>query len=430
MPEETALATVTTDVAEGSYSETPEQISEDTQQTTEVPETQETTEQQTDRPVQPTEEPELAEFKGLVSSRLRAMVKEAPELNQVFQKYPKVQQAWEAAFRRDAAYREIFPTVQEARKIRDMLPNGAQDIEEILADRNSVDELDQRFYGRDANGKFPGHESILRGEFQDDPEATIAFLRDTALPTWAKLDHDSYNEAAVGIVDATFTGNGIPEFLAELQNEKDPANLLKGIKQLSGWVNSFHQAKPQPTAGEEKLRQDREKFNRDTQERNQQDAKTFNREFGRNNVQTENSVIGEHPAIKKMLGTQGLSKEKKDEIISEIRKRGEAKLNASPQFMRKLTPLHSARKLDEAGRLIRTAWSQPWFLNGIVRAVMAEKVPQLATRQTATPQSKPVPTNGAGKTTPSGPRQIGGRWYKADGSPFTTAEILAGKHEQ
>lgn len=46
---------------------------------------------------------ETTDFKGLVSKRLVALKKEAPELTAVFQKYPKVQEQVEAAFRRDMA---------------------------------------------------------------------------------------------------------------------------------------------------------------------------------------------------------------------------------------------------------------------------------------------------------------------------------------
>src|SRR5215472_17135366 len=47
------------------------------------------------------EEPEVAEFKGTVSARLRGMVKSAPELAAIFKKYPKLQGEIEGTFRRD-----------------------------------------------------------------------------------------------------------------------------------------------------------------------------------------------------------------------------------------------------------------------------------------------------------------------------------------
>src|SRR5258707_1964139 len=41
-------------------------------------------------PQQPTEEPEVQEFKGAVSARLRGMTKQAPELTSVFQTYSQI----------------------------------------------------------------------------------------------------------------------------------------------------------------------------------------------------------------------------------------------------------------------------------------------------------------------------------------------------
>src|SRR5579864_7196592 len=131
--------------------ETPEITTDvETQETTPVETTEvETPEIETPEREQETtpekEEPELSEFKGAVSARLRSIVKQAPELGQVFQKYPKLQEQVEAVFRRESALREIFPTVAEARMMRDQFPNGQADVQALLEDVQEIEQLDKSF---------------------------------------------------------------------------------------------------------------------------------------------------------------------------------------------------------------------------------------------------------------------------------------------
>src|SRR6185437_8819466 len=117
--------------------------------------------------VQDQEEPEVKEFKGAVSARLRALTKQAPELQQVFQKYPKIQEQIEATFRREAALREVFPTVAEARQFREHFPNGLQDVNQLLEDQKEVDQLDQSFYGKDREGRYSGHVDLINNLYTD-----------------------------------------------------------------------------------------------------------------------------------------------------------------------------------------------------------------------------------------------------------------------
>jgi len=54
-----------------------------------------------------------------------------------------------------------------------------------------------------------------------------------------------------------------------------------------------------------------------------------------------------------------------------------------------------------------------------VRGIAAPPDPKTRTVSRGIPIEEPEPT---------GPHKMGGQWYKKDGTRFTTAEILAGKH--
>lgn len=385
------------------------------------------------------EEPELKEFKGLASSRLRTYIKEAPGLAQVFKEHPEVQTKFEATLRRDAAYREAFPTVAEANQMRQTFPNGMEDVRALQEDIQETEQLDRDFYGRDREGNYPGHTRMLENMFENDREATLAMLR--SVPNqWAKLDPASYNEAFSQIIGRTFTEFGIPEFVSELVTAAKDAKqdgIATQAQKLLNWLGRFTAEKPRPSAAEEKLARDRAELNRERAERSRQDTAGFNREFLRDSRKLQTDIIQAHPAIKRLASVQGISAEKKQRIVEEIRGRMEKLLARSPSFMKKLRPAYDARKLDETLNLQKTAWSQQWLLNKMVREVLKIETPQMiqSSRDAVRRRMPPKAPVKAGESKPAGtqpPKKIGGRWYRdgGKGAPFTTAEILANKHQQ
>ena len=138
------------------------------------------------------------------------------------------------------------------------------------------------------------------------------------------------------------------------------------------------------------------------------------------------------------MNVKSISEDKKTDIIEKIRSEMEKFLGKSPSFMRKLRPAFDKKNLQETTSIQKAAWTQPWLLNKMVRTVLYKEVPQLvssnreaaARRAGATRTVIPAKKPGVKTQTPKGPHQVGGRWYKGDGTPFTTQEILAGKHEK
>lgn len=388
-----------------------------------------------------TEEAAAQEFKGAVSSRLKAMVKTAPALAQVFKENPKIQEQIEAGFRREAAYRECFPTVAEARQFRDEFPNGLADVQALREDVQEVEQLDQHFYTRNAEGNYTGHATILDNMFKDDRDATIAFLK-TAPKEWARLDRDSYNEFGVKLVGATLQSRGIPEFLNELLEsasgeEKPNAALVNGLKKMIGWAGGYTKPKAAPSEDEQRLQRDKDTFNRQTADRTKEEGTRFHNQFVGESRKLQLGIINQHPSMLKLAKVTSITAEKRTAIAAEIRNQMEKFLGKSPAFMRKLRPAHEGRNLQECLTLQKANWSQQWLLNRMVRSVLSKEVPQLvsqnrdtaARRASAAPVRPPARSGGNNNAT-KGPVKLDGQWYRdgGKGAKFTTAEVLAGKH--
>ena len=194
---------------------------------------------------------ETSDLKGAVSRRLQAFVKKSPALATAL-KDPGAKEFVdfvEATARRDMAYRELYPTVAEARQMREQFPNGIADVEQLLGEAQEISRLDTDFVTRNANGDYAGHPRIIQGMFEQDRDAALSLFR--AIPKeWARLDRDSYNEVMGQIVGATFAQRGLPEYLGEMveaAKEAKQDGLARELGKLANWVNGYLKEKPQPS---------------------------------------------------------------------------------------------------------------------------------------------------------------------------------------
>ena len=388
------------------------------------------------------EEPELKDYRTTASARLRGMVKIAPKLAEVFKEAPQLQSMIEGIIRRETAMREIFPTVAEARAMREQFPSGQADVQALLEDVREMEDIDKSFDDRGQDGSYPGHEKLIDNFFQRDKEAAVSLFK-TFPKKWAQLDRESYNEVMGKVIGATLASREIPEYLSELAEaakEAEQPALEQGLRKLLGWAQSYTSEKPKPTAEEERLTADRKAFERTRNETQKTEQQRFHSTFVAEARKLQLSTIESHRAVQRLQKVQALSAERKKEIVESIRKEGEQFLAKSTSFMRKLRASYNARNTQDIANLQKAAWSQPWFLNMIVRKVFNKEIPSMvqnnreaAARRTGTPQRSGTPARKLGDTTkqtPKGPRQIGGRWYRENGTAFTTAEVLAGKHLQ
>jgi hypothetical protein len=412
----------------------------DTEHVEEKPETEEHPDGE-EEPPEDKEEAELKEFGGLVSARLRGMVKIAPELAQVFKKYPQVQAMWEKMARRESALSEIWPTIAEARQMREQFPNGQADVQELINDSKEVDELDKAFDAPGEEGDYPGHADLIKDWVGRNKDASIALFK--RLPKeWAQIDRESYNDVMGKVVAATLSNGRIPETLQSILDyakENDDKALVKTVTNLLGWANSFYADKPAPTQEQKELQRERAELNRTKQETSKQENSRFYAQFISTSKKVQNDIISAHPAIKRLASIKALEG-KKDSIVDQIRKQIDQLLGKSPSFMNKLRPLYAQRNMDEIMKLTKAAFSTPWLLNRAVRTVLRKEVPQIVSnnreavrrRAGAPPAKRPVQQPGDKKQAqPTGPfKGPDGLWHNKDGSRMSAVDVLAGRHLQ
>ncbi len=387
------------------------------------------------RPQVEKEEPELGEFRGMIAAKLRGIIKKAPELAGIFKKNPDIQNMVEAVFRREAALREVFPTVAEARFMRDQFPNGQADVQALLEDVGELTKLDQVFDTPGEDGTYPGHAELVGNFFERDQKAAVALMR--RIPKeWAKRDPESYNEVMSKVVAATFHDRGIPEFLSELVAEAEGTDLQPQLKKLQGWVNGFFADKLRPSEEQLKLQRDRQDLERQRSTVTKAESQRFHGGFVAASKKIQVEAVSSHPAIRRLEKTNAISPEKRRAIIEEIRVNTERLLSKSPSFMRQLRPAYEKRDLQECEKLQRAAWAQPWLINKMVRTVLQREIPQVVQqgkdavrRRTAGQQAPAKKPGDQQRQAPKGPyKDADGRWHRPDGTAFSTADVLAGRH--
>lgn len=373
---------------------------------------------------------DLSEFGSMVSGRLREYTKKSPDLAAAMTKDPNLKNTLEGVFRRDAAYRELYPTVAEARQMREAFPNGMQDVQEMMATVQEIEQLDNRIADKGANGDYPAHRDVIRDIWSENRESAVALMR-TALREWPREDSDSYNSILSGIIGATFQKEGIPGFVGNLKTLaaeiKNPT--LSGlIEQLDGWVGGFltdpnRQQQTSPEA--QRLKAEREQIARERAENDKTASTQFQQAMGQQTTTMERGVIEGHPLIKQLAKT--VAPEKRTRVVQEIQKRLHESIGKNPAFVRKFNAKYEARDAAGCIDLAKRMCSQPYVLNSIVRKVLMEEAGTL-TQQIR----KPVPTTTTRTTstaqTHTRPYQQGNRWYYPSGKPMSFEEVLAGKH--
>jgi len=381
----------------------------------------------------PPEKPEeLAEFQGTVSARLKELDKRAPGLSAHLNKFPQVRDAIAATFRREAAFRELYPGgLQEASELREAFPRGMEDVKQVLGELDEIGQLDGAFYTRDAQGNYPGHMQFIENLAAQDKDATIALLKRTP-GEWAKLDPESYNEAFSGIIHRTLETDRVyehMEILEDIAKELKNQELSTRVGQLQNYLSRFGPKKAkEPTEAERKFNAEREQFRREQGERAKEEGERFGQSVHAEAYKFAQERVGAHQLIKNLPKT--IPAAKKQEIITKIAKWIGAHLDKLRPFKAAFTAAWQARDMKAIQEVQKNYWT-PWLLNMYTRKVLSEETPGLVAGSQARPGAKPAP-----KPAPSGKpagrtksyQGADHRWYDKNDRPFTTAEVLRGKH--
>ena len=103
---------------------------------------------------------------------------------------PALQSLWE----QHQAYREMFPTVAEARALKELFPGSADDARQLLAHADELNRIDQAYFSGDPRAQAQLAEHLLR----DNPRAFEAMLRQS-VEALAARDPQAFRELASAI---------------------------------------------------------------------------------------------------------------------------------------------------------------------------------------------------------------------------------------
>lgn len=378
---------------------------------------------------------ELSEYKGTVSARLKQLSKDAPELNQVLNKYPRVRDAIAAVFRREAAAREMFPGgIKEMQELREFFPRGTADVKEVLTQLDEVEALDSQFYTQDAQGNYPGHANFIHNLIEQDRDATLALLKRVPAE-WAKADPEGYDQVMSKIIGRTFQQDKLDEhaqIMLEIAKELKDKDLILRAQQLVGYVQKFlPQQEREPSAEERRIRAEREALDREKGERGKEEFARFNESFISESLRFQKDLINAHPLIKRLPAS--IPQAKKARMVEEIRLRIVRYLDKVRPFKSAFNSAFFSKNRAAILEAQKNYWT-PWLLNMYTRKVLAEETPGLVTASkqgAGAPKLRPKPTGQQRQPAPTKNfRDARGQWHKPDGTLFTTAEVLRGLHLQ
>lgn len=388
-----------------------------------APETQETVEQ-----TQPTDDG-LAEFRGSITARFKQIEKDAPGLSAFLDKFPKAKDAISATFRREAAYRELG-TVQELREFREAFPRGRADVEETFKELGEIEQLDRAFDTRDAEGNYSGHPQLINDWFNRDRQAATALFR-TLPREWARLDPQGYSDVMGKVVGATFRQQGIPQFVGRLQKAAEKAGqgeLAEQLAELAGWIGGFTETRTsEPSPEDRRLQGERQALDRDKAEQRKESANRFHASFMSESAKLQQELVEKNPLLQRLPKT--IPEQKRKDIVSKVMARVRDHLSKNSSFMRNLKPAYQRMDMKAVLDIQRHAWSQPWLVNSYIRKVLAEETPGIVAKGSQQ-QRRPAPANTPPKGAPQKNYKEGNRWFRPDGTPFTTLEVLQNKHLQ
>lgn len=159
-----------------------------------------------------------------------------------------------AAYFREQAYKQAFPTPQEAAGAKQLIESvGGIDGIAILQQRDAMYQQQDEFFKN-------GNPEILDDFFQDFPEGAAA-LAPHYLERLSKVNPEAFSAAVVPYAMGMLQSVGFGDYLKTITAETDPARAKALVQQLSQWftseqgkVQQLRQAQPK-NPGEDRVKQ-------------------------------------------------------------------------------------------------------------------------------------------------------------------------------
>ncbi len=138
---------------------------------------------------------------------------------------PEIKAELQRLWDQHQAFREVFPTVAEARAVKELFPGGSEDAKTALVKAREMEESDQLFLSRDPQA----HRDLAANMLQMDPHAFSAMLQVSA-DLVRERQPELYHAFASGMAHQVLTGEGFPQHVR---------GLIQAIE--NGDLNSAHQ---------------------------------------------------------------------------------------------------------------------------------------------------------------------------------------------
>ena len=172
----------------------------------------------------PSDEEEIAAGQPFPESFKKAIAAN-PEIK------PELQRLWD----QHQAFREIFPTVAEARAVRELFPGGAADAKAVLSKAREMEQSDQLFFSRDPYAQ----RELAANMLAMDPQAFGAMLK-VSSDLVREKQPELYQAFTSGLATQALAGEGFHEHLgmiAQALENNDLHSLQRLASQLVQWVS-------------------------------------------------------------------------------------------------------------------------------------------------------------------------------------------------
>jgi hypothetical protein len=338
-----------------------------------------------------------------------------PELREMFKANPKLRDAWFS----ERAYREVFPTVREARELKEIFPGGVEDARLLRDASETLQHLDGLYV---ANSE-ESHQALARELAELAPEAYPNFVIQAA-NHWAARDPEGYRET----MRATFAEE-LPGWIAEQRLPDHTQALLQALErgdtdqakalaqQQLEWTRRVgvpQRAEPGRGQDPEIERLRAQLAERDARDRQQAE------ESLRSDV-TNRYVTEVKGFLEKAVPTA--SQRARDKMVGEVVNAINQSLASSPAFMAQLNQLKASGQMQEAANFVIARAKQ--LLPQAGRRILNEWTTEILAANKTTVQKKAAAAQsrdaGAGGA-PGG--ASGGKPGKVDYSKMSDADIL------
>ncbi len=147
---------------------------------------------------------------------------------------PKIGREAQRLWDTSAAYREAFPTVAEARAVKELFPGGAEEARAVHAKANALDEADEQFVSGD-----PEAQTQLATEWYDDNPEAFTRMVSVSAKLLAEREPEAYQQLTSQIFLGTLQRENFDKRVELLREalEKNDAGALKAlVGNLVGWA--------------------------------------------------------------------------------------------------------------------------------------------------------------------------------------------------